>query len=227
MRKFLSYILTFISIFVISAVVTIRSKSDLINSTPPTTSVGASGQTSLLAGIMDSIEDQPKMDIDGSVSVQVEDTAIEAQLNASIDLTTLTNPSVKASVGLNINNQQYQILLTYAQNEIYLACGDIAIQARVDDISQLAGLFATVLGNGVSLPNISLPQIDLDAVMAALSNPTKTQVDDITYYQITLPDIAKVTLVCDQDYNIQGISVDEVYILENVNAVCDFNVNKI
>ena len=65
MRKFLSYILTFVSLFVISAVVTIRAKSDLLTTAPPTTSAGASGQTTLLGGIMESLNASPKLDISG------------------------------------------------------------------------------------------------------------------------------------------------------------------
>ena len=225
MKKFFSYILTFITLFVISAVVTIRIKGDNLQVNNPTTNVGASGQTSLLAGVMDSLQTNPKLDVSGNVSLKVDEQQIDLQLNANLDLTTLTNPSVMGSIGLTIDNQTYQILLTYTQNQIYLACENMSIQANVTELTDIIGLIASLTGQNINLTS-EMPEFNLDSLMSALNNPLKTQVDDLTYYQITLPDIAKVTLVCDKDFNIQNISIDEVYLIENADVTCSLNVNQ-
>ena len=226
MKKFLSYILTFITMFAISAVVTIRLKSDLLETSQPTISAGASGQTSLLAGIMESIETNPKLDINGNINTEVSGNQIDVQLNAQIDLTTLTNPSVMGSVDLTYDNNNYSILFTYTQNQIFLSHNNISVQAPIEDITQMAGILSSVVGTNISLPNIQLPQINLDAIMASLSNPVKTEVGDLTYYQITLPDIAKVTLICDNNFNIQNVSIDELYLIQDAQVQCSLNINQ-
>lgn len=225
MKKFLSYVLTFISLFAISAIVTIRTQLDDFTN-QPTTNAGASGQTTLLAGVMQSIEDNPKLDINGDISLKYQETDIVVGLNVNLDLTTLTNPDVMGSVSISVAGQRYDILITYKDETIYLAYGNMAIESKISGIEQISGMIASLTGQTLSLPNIQLPEINLDSIMAAINNPIKLTVEDTTYYTIVLENIAKITIACDQDFNILALSVNEIYLIDDLELTCDFVVNQ-
>ena len=225
MKRFLSYLMVFISLFAISTTMTIKSKSDLLQN-KPTTNAGASAPTTLLSGVMESIESNPKLNIKGEISAAVEETAFGVGLDVNLDLTNLTNPTVEGSVVLEINDKAYNILFAYVENVIYVSNGNINLQLNVSEITSLTGVFAAVVGEDVSLPEISMPEINVDSLMAALTNPIKTVVDGKNFYQVSLPNIAKLTIVCDDNFNISSISIDEVYLIEGATVDCDLFVGQ-
>lgn len=245
MKKFLSYLLTFITLLVISATITIKVKSDILESNVSNVNASASSEASLLSGLMTALEDNPKLDVSAQLYVVIDGKPMDLCLNAKIDVTKLTNPNVSGNLTINYGGDTLDILFTYFNDVIYLSYNNIQVKFSVDSIKDLIKIFSDtakkelILKNSQSQDshkevdseeNLETTQpdsglsLDLDALMDALNNPTKTVIGDDYIYEVNLPDICKLVIVCDKGFNIKSADISNFTMLNNVEVTGKVNV---
>ena len=229
--------MVFVMVFAISTTVTIKVKSELLESSQTAVVAEASGETSLLSGVMSSIERNPKLNVGGRISLSLEDEDIDVAVNADINLTELTNPEVSGAVQITHDDKQLDLFITYVGGTIYISYGNVKIKASIDDINNSATSISSLFGElGIDLGDQSTLALDgltqsfsglnVDILLDALSNPKKTAFEDYDQYEISLPNICDVVLICDEKCNISAVDIDNFTLIENCRVTAEMFVSQ-
>ena len=227
--------MVFLMVFAISTTVTIKVKSELLNNNQTAVVAEASGETSLLSGVMNSIEKNPKLNVGGRINLTLEEEDIDISLNADINLKELTNPEVSGTVQIKHDDKQLDLFLTYAGGTIYISYSNVKIKATIADINSSVTAISSLFEElGINMSENSASALDglsqsfanlnVDILLDALSNPKKTVFEEYDQYEISLPNICDVVLICDDKFNISAVSIKNFTLIDNCDVKAELFV---
>ncbi len=233
MKKFLSYLLIFIMTMAVSATITIRVKSNLLeNSQQVSTTASASGEATLLGGIMESLEENPKLNLSGNITVGIDEEEIGVELNVNADLTVLTSPIIDGTIDVTYGGQTTSLYLCFINNTIYVECENIKIKTTISGITDIVNTIKEILPSSDENSNSALgglgdkfANINVDSLLDALGNPKKTVMGNLTAYEVNLDGICKAVIVCDDDFNIKTATISDFTLIEGVSVEANIAVN--
>lgn len=217
MKKFLSYLLTFVILFVMSATGTIFM-AKMSNSDPGST--GGNGgttdaeQTSFFTGILANFDDNKQFNIQGDVEVSYQEKTIPLNIYANIDIADTQNIRVEGFVKTTIQNKTFAISLVFYNNTIYVSFNDINIKVQVSDISSIAKIIMNFIPtDGLS----SFADIDFEAyieemmpsIMASLENITEETLDNGDIKNILdIQGLVKAGIITNSEKILKGVEAE-------------------
>ena len=147
MKKFLSYVFTFLLLFVISAATTVsvsyfNGRGTLIK---PIVNVGGdNSSTSLFTGILNSFTDNKQFNFEGEITLESEEKSLPILLYVNVDIEDEKNIKVEGFVSLNLNGAKTAIEFAFYNNTIYLSYNNLSVKITtktiydlIDEISNL------------------------------------------------------------------------------------------
>ena len=138
MKKFLSYVLTFIIMFMLSATGTIwlaktANTNNNNNFVPSGNNQGGAEQTSFFSGILSTFNENQQFNVSGDINVSYEDVKLDLNLFASIDIQDKTNIKIDAIVKTEVEGRTFAVSIIFYDNTIYVAFNDVSVKAKIKD----------------------------------------------------------------------------------------------
>ena len=140
MKKFFSYIFTFILLFVISAVSTVSLSYFGKESGTANPSVNVEGQgtsSSLFTGIIGTFDKEKKFSVNGSIEIEFNEQIIPVALYVNVDIEDKDNIKIEGYASIEIDQAKLVVEFAYYNNIIYLSYRDVNIKASIDSIKDL------------------------------------------------------------------------------------------
>ncbi len=132
-------------LFIISTTITIKLNSTNQDATNQLVSTNAGVQKSLLGGIMDSLDANPKQEIVGNINLVVDGKPMAISLSAQVDFTTLTNPDVSGFVSVQYDQMQLSAFVAYVDSTLFVSCNNIKIKATISSIKDIVEIFKNLI----------------------------------------------------------------------------------
>ena len=118
MKKFFSYIFTFIAVFLISAAATISlSVAGDTYTNSNTNAEGQGSSLSFLTNILGTLNNGKIIYLDAGLTVEYEDDVYELIINGGVDIKDSNNIKVDADLTVIINGESKNININYYDNE--------------------------------------------------------------------------------------------------------------
>ena len=232
MKKFLSYVLTFVIMFMLSATGTIwlaktANNSNNNNFVPSGNNQGGAEQTSFFSGILSTFNENQQFNISGDVEVIYEDKQLNLNLFASIDIQDKTNIKVDAIIKTEIEGRTFAISAIFYDNTIYISFNDVSVKAKIDNIKDLAALAKNLIPAGSGMENVDIAakmEEMLPAIMGSLNNPeTSTLANGDIKNVIDMKDLAIASIVTNSEGLLKSAEV-ETYELYGLKAKVSANI---
>ena len=232
MKKFLSYVLTFVIMFMLSATGTIwlaktANNSNNNNFVPSGNNQGGAEQTSFFSGILSTFNENQQFNISGDVEVIYEDKQLNLNLFASIDIQDKTNIKVDAIIKTEIEGRTFAISAIFYDNTIYISFNDVSVKAKIDNIKDLAALAKNLIPAGSGMENVDIAakmEEMLPALMGSLNNPeTSTLANGDIKNVIDMKDLAIASIVTNSEGLLKSAEV-ETYELYGLKAKVSANI---
>ncbi len=139
MKKFLSYVFTFVLLFVIAAATTV-SVSYFDNSgtnLQPLIVDSEASNTSLFTGILSSFENNKQFNFQGDITLEGEEQSLPVLLYVNVDIADTNNVKVEGLLKLAGENLNLLIEFGYYNSTIYLSYNDVNIKMTAKTIKDL------------------------------------------------------------------------------------------
>lgn len=130
---------------------------------------------------------------DGKFALASTDGTIDISGRFSV-LSLAQNPSAKVVVSGVVLGQNVEIVVKYKSDWIYATYNGFSFKVASNDIAELGEILLDLIGDN------SNSSLDVDAILAELSNLKLTNLDNGYNIQISLPNIGDVEIVTNKDY---------------------------
>lgn len=232
MKKFLSYVLTFIIMFMLSATGTIwlaktANTNNNNNFVPSGNNQGGAEQTSFFSGILSTFNENQQFNVSGDINVSYEDVKLDLNLFASIDIQDKTNIKIDAIVKTEVEGRTFAVSIIFYDNTIYVAFNDVSVKAKINSIKDLASLLQNLIPADSGLSGVDLSskmEEMLPSIMGALNNPeTSTLANGDIKNVIDMKDLAIASIVTSSEGLLESAEV-ETYELYGIKAKVSANI---
>ncbi len=211
MKKFLSYIVTFVVMFFISAAVTVSMSMSGGGSLllPSQDDTQASG-SSFFNGILKTFEENKQFNVMGNLEIKTEDQVIPVSLFVNIDLEDASNIKVEGFVIANID-QKYTVEFSLYNNCLYLSFEDINVKLNINGFSELIDTLSNILGTGNQNDTSSFVEDLMPTLMGALDNLKETvTADGEKLVEITIDNLVSAQILLDKDEKLKKASLETI-----------------
>ena len=138
MKKFLSYVLTFVVMFVISAATTVYiSRSGDESVTDPMVSVGGGTNSSFFTGVMGTFEEESRFSVDGTLEIENGEIKVPLDILVNADITDMSNLKFDGYISFEIKGQTKIIYFSFCDSTIYLSYANVDIKITMATINTL------------------------------------------------------------------------------------------
>lgn len=234
MKKFLSYFLTFIAVFLLSATGTVWFASSSNEDDGPLNIVPSQGssvgaeQTSFFNGVLATFEKNQLFNVSGNVVIEYEGKKVDANIFVDIDIRDGSNVLVEAFVKTKIENVDFALSFTFFNNTIYVSFNNMDFKAEINDISELGKVLMALIPSAQSENEgtdiSSLINEMLPTIINAINNPVEEELSNGDIRNIIdIKNLALAKIVTGEDGVLKSAKV-ETYDIFGLKAVLDINV---
>jgi len=157
-----------------------------------------------------------KVDLDLEVETPTDEFTI--LLDAQIDLNGgIENMGIDGTITVYIDNEPLIIEIRYTQGTIYVDVLNGKYMIETDNVIESLNQILSILN--VELPDLgmSIGSLDLDSILAMLSDLTETKGENNITLSINVPVIGSLNLVCDLNYSIRELNLPKTEISEGTS----------
>lgn len=234
MKKFLSYVLTFVIMFMLSATGTIwlaktANNNNNNNFVPDGGNQGGAEQTSFFSGILSTFNENKQFNVYGDIEIEYENKKIDLSVYADIDIQDQTNIKVDALLKTKIEGRKFVVSAVFYNNTIYISFNDVSIKAEVKNLADLGAklleLFPSVKEKvgGADL-GAKLEEM-IPSLMGALNNPVEeTLANGDVKNTIDFENLAVASIITNSEGKLKGAEVS-TYELYGIKAKLSLGMN--
>lgn len=223
MKKFLSYVLTFVIMFMLSATGTIwlaktANNNNNNNFVPDGGNQGGAEQTSFFSGILSTFNEHKQFNISGDIEVEYDNKDIDLSVFASVDIQDQTNIKVDALLKTQIDGRTFAVSVIYYNSTIFVSFNNVNVKAEVKNLADLGAKLLDLfpeLKQKVGGADISAKMEEmLPSLMGALNNPVEeTLPNGDKKNTIDFENLAVASIITDSEGMLKGadVSTYELY----------------
>lgn len=223
MKKFLSYVLTFVIMFMLSATGTIwlaktANNTNNNNFVPDGGNQGGAEQTSFFSGILSTFNEHKQFNISGDIEVEYDNKDIDLSIFASVDIQDQTNIKVDALLKTQIDGRTFAVSVIYYNSTIFISFNNVSVKAEVKNLADLGTKLLDLfpeLKQKVGGADLSAKMEEmLPSLMGALNNPVEeTLPNGDKKNTIDFENLAVASIITDSEGMIKGadVSTYELY----------------
>lgn len=223
MKKFLSYVLTFVIMFMLSATGTIwlaktANNTNNNNFVPDGGNQGGAEQTSFFSGILSTFNEHKQFNISGDIEVEYDNKDIDLSIFASVDIQDQTNIKVDALLKTQIDGRTFAVSVIYYNSTIFVSFNNVSVKAEVKNLADLGTKLLDLfpeLKQKVGGADLSAKMEEmLPSLMGALNNPVEeTLPNGDKKNTIDFENLAVASIITDSEGMIKGadVSTYELY----------------
>ena len=219
MKKFFSYIFTFVAVFLISAAATISLNMPSIGNN---NGDGASGQGSPLSFVTDLLNtfDQGKtINLDASLVIKHENEVYGLSVDGKIDIKNKNDILADVSLVVIVNGSAKHIQVNLVESSAYIECENIFLKANINDLTDIIKRLTAGNSNneesaglGVDVDSL-LAGIDLASLMGALNNIEINKLDTETIYSIKQDGLIDAEIVMTKENQLRVLDVNSLTLM--------------
>ncbi len=223
MKKFLSYVLTFVIMFMLSATGTIwlaktANNTNNNNFVPDGGNQGGAEQTSFFSGILSTFNEHKQFNVSGDIEVEYDNKDINLSIFASVDIQDQTNIKVDALLKTQIDGRTFAVSVIYYNSTIFVSFNNVSVKAEVKNLADLGAKLLDLfpeLKQKVGGADLSAKMEEmLPSLMGALNNPVEeTLPNGDKKNTIDFENLAVASIITDSEGMIKGadVSTYELY----------------
>lgn len=223
MKKFLSYVLTFVIMFMLSATGTIwlaktANNTNNNNFVPDGGNQGGAEQTSFFSGILSTFNEHKQFNVSGDIEVEYDNKNIDLSIFASVDIQDQTNIKVDALLKTQIDGRTFAVSVIYYNSTIFVSFNNVSVKAEVKNLADLGTKLLDLfpeLKQKVGGADLSAKMEEmLPSLMGALNNPVEeTLPNGDKKNTIDFENLAVASIITDSEGMIKGadVSTYELY----------------
>ena len=223
MKKFLSYVLTFVIMFMLSATGTIwlaktANNTNNNNFVPDGGNQGGAEQTSFFSGILSTFNEHKQFNISGDIEVEYDNKDIDLSIFASVDIQDQTNIKVDALLKTQIDGRTFAVSVIFYNSTIFVSFNNVSVKAEVKNLADLGTKLLDLfpeLKQKVGGADLSAKMEEmLPSLMGALNNPVEeTLPNGDKKNTIDFENLAVASIITDSEGMIKGadVSTYELY----------------
>lgn len=223
MKKFLSYVLTFVIMFMLSATGTIwlaktANNTNNNNFVPDGGNQGGAEQTSFFSGILSTFNEHKQFNISGDIEVEYDNKDIDLSIFASVDIQDQTNIKVDALLKTQIEGRTFAVSVIYYNSTIFVSFNNVSVKAEVKNLADLGAKLLDLfpeLKQKVGGADISAKMEEMiPSLMGALNNPVEeTLPNGDKKNTIDFENLAVASIITDSEGMLKGadVSTYELY----------------
>lgn len=236
MKKFFSYVFTFVAVFLISAAATISlSVAGDTYTNSNTSAEGQGSSLSFLTNMLETLNNGKTINLDAGISVSYEDDEYELLIDGMIDIKDSNNIKIDANIICTINDNVKNIYINLYDNIAHLKIDDIKLKVDIDNlVTILSGIISNDEDLGESAQTfdfgVLLDLIDLNGIMAALNNMQPITEGTDTIYPLKQDGVIDAEIVMNKDNELKQLSLNKFNIMGielSVNADLTFDYNEV
>lgn len=223
MKKFLSYVLTFVIMFMLSATGTIwlaktANNTNNNNFVPDGGNQGGAEQTSFFSGILSTFNEHKQFNVSGDIEVEYDNKDINLSIFASVDIQDQTNIKVDALLKTQIDGRTFAVSVIYYNSTIFVSFNNVSVKAEVKNLADLGTKLLDLfpeLKQKVGGADLSAKMEEMiPSLMGALNNPVEeTLPNGDKKNTIDFENLAVASIITDSEGMIKGadVSTYELY----------------
>ena len=222
MKKFFSYVLTFVVMFVISAATTVfMSYAGSDGGINPMLGVGGQGaNSSFFNGIIGTFEEEKRFSVDGTIEIERDGKKLPVSLYVNVDLSEGDNLKIDGFANIKINNNYKTIEFSFFNNTIYFSFNGVDIKittATIETlITELSNIISTQTNDNAELGSESGASIIeelMPQLMSALDSMKETKLDNgDKKVNLEIEGLAKVEAITTEDNKPKNVKLETVEI---------------
>ncbi|MBR2909568.1 MAG: InlB B-repeat-containing protein [Clostridia bacterium] len=233
MKKFFSYILTFVVMFVISAASTVfMSYAGSDGGINPMLGVGGQGtNSSFFTGLIGTFEEEQRFSVEGIIEIERDGNKIPVSLYVNVDISDSNNLKIDGFLNVKINDTYKTIEFSFYNNTIYLSFNGIDIKVTTATIEtlvlEITNLISTETdtSNSAQEDNPSIIEELMPKLMSALNDVEEKELENgDKNVKLEVEGLAKVEAVTTSDgipksIKLQTAKISGVKITADINMI--------
>ncbi len=233
MKKFLSYVMTFLVMFFISAATTVSLTMLSSSNSPINTFAGDEGGFgNIFSGILAAFDEDKQFNINGDIDLEVNGKAVSLLVYVDADIENLDDLRFEGHINFKGENAGDYISFSYLNDTIYLSTKNVAVKAEaatIGDLSKVIGGLVATTGEVEADEGESQSFVDtlMPLLMDALGNMEQTELENgDKRVTLTLEGYGEGILILDEDdrpKRVQLITEDISGIKLRARLFADFN----
>jgi len=213
MKRFFSYIFTFLAVFLLSAVATVSlSISNDKYASSDESAMGQGSPLSFLTDILETFNNGKNIYVDAGIVVGYEGDIYQLHINGGLDIKDSNNIKVDTTINLNINGLNKEIDVVLFDNIAYMNIDNIQVKVDVNFVTGLiGGMFGEVSSETMDFSSI-LDKLDITGLMNAINNMTPIEQGTDTIYPLKEEGVIDAEIVMTKNNELSELSLREFYI---------------
>ena len=225
MKKFFSYIFTFFAVFVLSAAATI-SLSVVNNKYATLADENAAGQASPLSfvtSLLDDFKQGKTFEVESNVIVEYDGEIFAVDVVGKVDIFDTAHIKAEAQIDISAFGQTKTIWVCYVEDVAYIMVDNIKVKANTNEAVELLNVLSFDTEKTIDTDAL-LDKLDIPALMGALNNIERIEVEDKTLISIVQEGLINAEIWLDKNDAIESVVVRE-FRAEGMNVVANINLN--
>ena len=216
MKKFFSYVLTFVLLFVMAAAGTIfLSTSDGDQgSVVVNTNVESAQETSFFSGLLSTFDENKQYNIQGNIKIACGEEELPFYLYANLDIADDKNIKAEGFINTQIKDTAVSVSFKFYNGVIYINVRDVHLKMSLADISTLKENISTIAGliglEGEDLVDLAPSfNFDVNKAMVALNNVVEEKLaNGNTRNIIRIEDLLTAYIILNENSDIDSVKIE-------------------